>query len=76
MTDQWVSIPEAAKQAQVTTRTIRRWIEAGKIQAVAVRINGRVYRKLRLADVLQAERDTRIRAGRLTLTSWMSHTRT
>jgi excisionase family DNA binding protein len=65
MTDQWVSIPEAAKQAQVTTRTIGRWIKAGKIRIVAVRINGRVYRRARLVDVMQAERDTRIRAGRL-----------
>ncbi len=69
---EWVTVAEAARHAHVTERTVRRWVEAGSVQSVRVRVNGRVYRRVSLADVLTAERDTRIAAGRTGLVSTMS----
>ncbi len=33
MTDEWFSLDKAAKHLGVSTRTLRRWIHAGKLQA-------------------------------------------
>ncbi len=53
--DEWLTVPDAAARIGVDAATIRQWKRRGKVTAHT--IAGRVW--VRMADVLDAEHDTR-----------------